>query len=80
MVLISESYLVCSCSRAWSGNLSWQDVDSMNWSVCVWGRGGIGVWHSMSSPSFAWHWHGVGAHVDMWSRVFCCRISMRCLV
>jgi hypothetical protein len=43
MVLISGSYLACFCSRAWSGNLSWQYVNSMNWTTCV-GEGGIGVW------------------------------------
>jgi hypothetical protein len=35
MVLISGSYLTCFCSRAWSGNLSWQYVNSMNWTMCV---------------------------------------------
>ena len=42
MVLISRSYLVCLCMRACSGNLSWQYVDSINWTVCV-GEGDIGV-------------------------------------
>lgn len=35
MVLISGSYLVCLCVRACSGNLSWQCVNSMNWTVYV---------------------------------------------
>ena len=35
MVLISGSYLVCFCVVAWSGTLSWQYVNSMNWTVCV---------------------------------------------
>ena len=35
MVLISGSYLVCLCVRAWSGNLLWQYVNSMNWVVSV---------------------------------------------
>ena len=30
MVLISGSYLLCLCVSAWSGNLSWQYVNSMN--------------------------------------------------
>ena len=32
-VLIGGSYLVCLCSRVCLGNLSWQYVNSMNWSV-----------------------------------------------
>ena len=33
MMLISGSYLVCLCVRAWSGNLSWWYVNSMNWTM-----------------------------------------------
>ena len=45
MMLISGSYLVCFCARAWSGNLSWQNVYSLTWivsggegdnGVCIW--------------------------------------------
>ena len=45
MDVISGSYLVCFCVMACSGNMSWQYVNSMNWtlvmgdgvtSVCVW--------------------------------------------
>ena len=63
MVLVSGSYLVCFCVVAWSGNLSWQYVNSMNWTVCV-GEGvmgvmGVCVWfgapimHRMSGLSLA---------------------------
>ena len=42
IVLISGSYLVCFCVMACSGNLSWQYVNSMNWTVVV-GDGSMGV-------------------------------------
>jgi hypothetical protein len=32
--LISGSYLTCFCAMACSGNLSWQYVNSMNYTVC----------------------------------------------
>ena len=45
MVLFSGSYLVCLCVRACLGNLSWQYVNSMNWTVWL-GDGDMGscVW------------------------------------
>jgi hypothetical protein len=70
MVLINGSYLLCLCVRAWSGNLSWQYVNSMNWivsleegaiGVCVWF--GAPIMHSMSGLSLGWHWHVVCVHV-----------------
>ena len=42
MVLISGSCLVYLCMRACSGNLSWQYVNSMSWTVCG-GEGVIGL-------------------------------------
>ena len=42
VVLISGSYLVCLCMMTCLGNLSWQYVNLMNWTVCV--REGVGVW------------------------------------
>ena len=42
MVLISGSYLVCLWVRAFSGNLSWQYVNSINWIVWL-GEGSMGV-------------------------------------
>ena len=72
MVLISGSYLICLCVRACSRNLSWQYVNSMNWTVYL-GDGVIGVciWlgapimHSMFSLSLAWHWHICCGHVHV---------------
>ena len=62
---ISWSYLWCLCVRACSGNLSWQYVNSMSWSVMngegVMGREfwlGAPIMHRMSSLNLAWHWHG----------------------
>jgi hypothetical protein len=60
MVLISGSYSVCLCMRACSGNLSWQYVNSMSWTVCEReGAIGVCVWfgalitHRMSCLSLA---------------------------
>ena len=56
MFVINESYLMCLCVRAWSGNMSWQCVNSMSWivtleegviGVCVWC--GAPIMHRMSS-------------------------------
>ena len=63
-IVISVSYLLCLCSMACSGYLSWQYVSSMNHIVLV-GDGMIGImlWlgapstHSMSNLSLARHWH-----------------------
>ena len=47
MVLFSGLYLACLCVRACSRNLSWQYVNSMNWTVWL-GDGDMGslVWGS----------------------------------
>ena len=42
MDVITGSYLVCFCVMACSRNLSWQYVNSMNWTL-VMGDGVIGV-------------------------------------
>ena len=42
MDVISGSYLVCFCVMACSGNMSWQYVNSMNWTL-VMGDGVTGV-------------------------------------
>jgi hypothetical protein len=42
VVLSGGSYLVCFCLRAWLGNLSFQHVNSMSWTVSL-GEGDIGV-------------------------------------
>ena len=62
MVVINGSYLLCLCVRAWSGNMSWQYVNSMSWIVTL-GEGVYGclylVWapimHVISGLSLAWH-------------------------
>ena len=41
MFVINESYLMCLRVRAWSGNLSWQYVNSMSWTMTL-GEGVIG--------------------------------------
>ena len=69
MMLISGSYLVCLCVRAWLGNLSWH---SMNCTMSV-RRGDIGVcvWfealimHKMHGLNLAWPWHIVCGHVHL---------------
>lgn len=49
MMLISGLYLVCLCMRICSGNLSWQYVNSMSWSVrVVEGIIGVCVWFGAS--------------------------------
>ena len=75
VVLISGSYLVCSCMRACSGNLLWQYVNSMNWivyvdegsiCVCVWcGASSI---QRICGLNLAWHWQVVCGHVHLRSR------------
>ena len=72
IVLMSGSYLLCLCARAWSGNLSWQYVNSMSWIVSV-GEGDIGVcvWfkapimHRMYGRNLAWHQHIIWEHVHL---------------
>ena len=72
MVLISGSYLVCLCVRAWSGNLLWQYVNSMSWTVSV-GEGDIGVcvWfgapimHKMYGLNLACQWQASCEHVHL---------------
>ena len=62
IALINGSYLVCFCVMACYGNLSWQYVNSMSWTIVV-GEGAIGVcvcfgapiMHRMSGLSLAWH-------------------------
>src|ERR1700738_1065911 len=64
IVLMSGSYLLCLCARAWSGNLSWQYVNSMSWIVSS-GVGVMGgfisfgtpIMHVISGLNLAWHWH-----------------------
>ena len=70
MAWFSGSYLVCFLVIAWSGNLSWQYVNSINWTVWL-GDGDMGrvVWlgapimHRMSGLSFARQLQGVWGHM-----------------
>ena len=69
---ISGSYLMCLLVRDCSGNMSWQYVNSMIWTVWL-GEGsmGVGVWlgapmmHNMSGLNLAWHWHAPWVHVHL---------------
>ena len=69
VVLVSGSYVVCLCVRACSGNLLWQYVNSMNWTMNV-GEGSMGVCVWFAAPSMhrifgldlAWHWQVVCGH------------------
>ena len=72
IVSISELYLIWLCVRAWLGNLSWQYVNSMNWtlsvgegemSVCIWF--GAPSMHRVSGLNLAWHWHVVCGQVHL---------------
>ena len=72
MLLISGSYLACLCVRAYSGNLSWQYVNSMSCMICVGvGFSGIGVWVGTPSTlsifvlNLTWHWQFVCEHVHL---------------
>ncbi len=74
MALMKGSSLVCFCVMACFGNLSWQYVNSMNFTVYVCEDGkGMGVWigapimQRMSVLSLAWHWHLVCGHVHSMS-------------
>jgi hypothetical protein len=49
MALISVSYLLSLCVRAWSGNMSWQYANSINWTMVV-GEGEIGVCAWFGAP------------------------------
>ena len=79
MFVIDGSYLMCLCVRAWSGNLSWQYVNSMSWTVtlregvigaCVWF--GAPIMHRMFGLSLAWHWHVcVHVHLRSYSEIVC---------
>ena len=71
MVSLSGSYLSCLCVRAWTGNLSWQYVNSINKTVngeegaigvCVWF--GAPIMHKISGLSLSWHWHVFCVHVQ----------------
>ena len=62
ILLISGSYVVCLCARACYGNMSWQYVNSMNWTVCLReGNIGVCVWlgapmmHIMFGLNLVWH-------------------------
>ena len=67
--------------RACFGNLSWQYVNSMNYTVWA-GEGirGVEAWFGapsiqrMSGRSLAWHWHFVCGHVHSRSHsgTVCC--------
>ena len=50
MLWISESYLMCLCVLACSGNLSWKYVNSMNCTV-QFAEGDIGVCIWLGAPS-----------------------------
>ena len=72
IALISGSYLLCFCVMACYGNMSWQYVNSMSWTVtsgvgvigvCVWF--GAPIMHRMSGLRLAWHWLGVWGHVHL---------------
>ena len=47
IALINGSYLVCFCVMAYYGNLSWQYVNSMSWTIAV-GKGAIGLQSSFN--------------------------------
>ena len=82
---IDGSYLVCLRVRAWSGNLSWQYVDSISWIVSA-GEGVIGVCVWFGAPSMhkclAFVWLGIarlivgmciwGATLGLFVLVVCC--------
>jgi hypothetical protein len=72
IALMSGSYLVSFCVMACYGNLSWQYVNSMSWTmvvgdgvmgVCVWF--GAPIMYRTPSLSLARHWHGVCEHVHL---------------
>jgi hypothetical protein len=62
MMLINESYLVCLCVMSFPGNVSWQYVSSMKWTLCV-GEGaksvcvwfGAPIMHRMTGRNLASH-------------------------
>ena len=75
MTLISGSYFVCFCAKAWYGNLSWQYVNPMNWVVRTWeGDSGVCIWfkahimHRMSRLNLAWQWYVACVHVHLRSQ------------